>query len=242
MSCKRLCLSIAGLLCLLLAGGCATSPKTVPFSMDYSKWVKHYNAQEINDNPSIIDGKIIKGSRLDGLRLENLTLRNVTFWYTVAEEAFFRNVTFVNCRFVAARFTKTTLENVLFEGGVFTCENDADNIDQRSYFSDSMFRKVVFDAVSLDNPVFGLNNSSLTFKNMHNFRAKEPMVLGRNIFLTLDSCIMKDIPALTAINGNSRLEVSNCLFDKAYMGPSRFAKVNFVDSVSYGGPVYTPPK
>ncbi len=218
----------------LLLAGCAG------FGADSDPYSKRYSAQEINANPAILNGVLLKDSNLDGLRLENITLRNTAFMRTTGKGAHLKNVVFENCRFINAVFDQARFENVTFRGGLITCENDADNLAAQSKFVNSAFSGLTLDGTSLDNALFTGKNGYITFRNMQSMRSIHPIVQGENFRLVFENSVFRHM-TIAEVSGNSTLQATKCIFEYAYFGNSVFKQVNFQNSVSYSGPVYTPP-
>ena len=230
---NRCCLLIA--LCSLFLFGCFGGSDP-----DIDRWVKHYNARQINANPAILNDTQVRLVNLDGLRIENTTIRNATFFQTTSNNAYCKNVIFENCRFVFAKFTNSRFENVTFKGGVITCKNDADNIAEQSSFTNSVFSKVHFDAVSLDNPLFHLANSSVSFANMQTMRGRLPVFRGNQLDLRFFNCYFLGMLLVDA-DGKTTVEAVNCTFDRTLIGLGPFAAVRLLGCKTYGPPPYNYP-
>lgn len=156
-------------------GGCVAAD---PYS-------KRYTAMDINANPAICNNAIVKGTNLSGLRLQNVVVKDATFFNTTSRDATFKNVVFDNCRFINATFDRAVMENVLFKGGLLTCENDPANIRSRTRFINSRFVNTILDGVYLENAVFNGADSSIAFRNCLQILAADPLVTGVNMHLTL---------------------------------------------------------
>ncbi|MDL2271882.1 pentapeptide repeat-containing protein [Desulfovibrio sp. OttesenSCG-928-I05] len=227
------------LVCLLATfsaalGGCVTG------SAGLSRTPTHTGAG-ISANPHSIDGQMVVDSDLSGLRLQNITLKNTAFLGSSGRNIELRNVIFENCRFINTRLSGGIMENVTFRGGLFTCEDDQDNLDKRSVFSGVTMKGVLFDGASMDNFIMDVKNSSIILRGMHSIRALEPMIRGTDINLVIEDCVFMRIPAITDINGKSSLLVRDSTFATSTFGKSAFERVLFERCITYGGAVYTPP-
>lgn len=227
---------LAVFLAIFLTGGCAAANRAGAVTEPAS-----HTVSAINASPMSIDGVLVRYTDLSGLRLRNITLKNTAFFGCFGKDIDFRNVIFENCRFINTRFTGGVMENVTFKGGLFTCENDRDNLDKRSSFSRTVFNGVAFDGVSMDNFIMDVEDSSIILRNMHAIRALEPLIKGKNISLTIEDCVFLRIPAITEISGKSSLLVRDTTFSLSNMGKSVFERVLFERCITYGGAVYTPP-
>jgi hypothetical protein len=106
-----------------------------------------YTAEEINADPSVLNGRTIHGSsvrdgRLYGLRLENVTLTNTTLHSITFYNFSMKNVVFANCSFIKCDFSgkhpeRSDLENVTFQGGVM-----ANSGDYRGYSNITLWENV----------------------------------------------------------------------------------------------------
>lgn len=218
------------LLASLALSGCAGGGGADPYS-------KRYTASDINPSPRILDNAIVKGTNLSGLRLENVRVKDATFFNTVAEGVFFKNVIFDNCRFINAKFDRARMENVLFKGGILTCENDANNYSKRTIFSNAQFTQLVLDGTYLENAVFEGNNSSITLRNVHSVLAATPLIVGKNMHITIANSIFQRM-VIAEVTGASSLTASDSTFYHATFGASTFTTTAFFKNTTYGGPLY----
>lgn len=232
-------LTLLFLVCLLAVlgaalGGCVTG------STGSTRNPTH-TGSGITANPRAIDGQMVVDSDLSGMRLQNITLTNTAFLGSFGRNVEFRNVIFENCRFINTRFDGGVMENVTFKGGLFTCEEDQDNLGKRSRFSGIAMKGVLFDGASMDNFIMDTKGSSIILRNMHSIRALEPVIRGQDIDLLIEDCVFMRIPAITDISGKSSLRVRNSTFATSTFGKSSFDRVLFEGCMTYGGAVYTPP-
>ena len=211
-----------------LLGGCAGS---------HDPYSRRYTALDINPNPAILNSAIVKGTDLSNLRLENVVIKDATFLNTTSRGAFFKNVVFDNCRFINAKFDKTVLDRVMFKGGIITCENDPHNIKRRTAFTNSRFTSLVLDGTYIENAQFSGADSSITIKNSHGIIASQPIILGKNIQITLERSYFRLVP-IGLVTGSSTLAASNCRFEYSNFGESTFTKTSFSRNIVLGGPVY----
>ena len=210
-----------------LLGGCVAASD--PYS-------RRFTAPDINPNPTILNDTIVKGTDLSNLRLENVVIKNATFFNTVSRGAVFRNVVFDNCRFINAKFDKALLENVLFKGGIITCENDAHNIQRRTAFTNSRFISLTFDGTYIENALFNGADSSIAIKNSHGIIAAQPFIAGTNIQITLERSYFRQM-VIADVTGASTLTAANCRFDFSSFGKSSFVKTTLFRNIVMGGPI-----
>lgn len=204
---------------------------------DADPYSRRYTAADINGNPRLLDGTIVKGSDLSGLRLENMQVKNATFFNTTAKSTVFKNVTFDNCRFINAKFEGARLENVVFQGGIITCENDANNIQRRTAFSGSTFVNLVIDGTHLENALFDGTGGSITLNNVKNILAASPLITGRNMRISVRNSLFQNM-VVAEVTGTSSLTAEHCTFYYANFGKSTFSNTAFFKNVTYGGPFY----
>lgn len=208
-------------------GGCAASD---PYS-------KRYTSVDINPNPAILNSAIIKGTDLSNLRLQNVVVKDATFFNTTSRGAVFKNVVFDNCRFINASFDRAVMENVLFKGGILTCEDDPSNTSRRTRFTNSRFVNTILDGAYLENAVFTGADGSIAFRNCLQILAAAPLVSGTNLHLTLERSYFRRM-TIAEITGNSTLTAANCRFEFSDFGNSSFAKTVFAKNIVYGPPPY----
>lgn len=221
------------LLCLALTStltGCTGGGSADPYS-------KRYTASDINPSPYILNSTIVKGTNLSGLRLENVRVKDATFLNTTAKGVFFKNVVFDNCRFINAKFDRAIMENVVFKGGILTCENDVTNLQRRTVFSNSQFTNLVIDGTYLEHAVFEGNNSSIALRNVKNVLAATPVITGNNVRIAIQNSLFRRM-VVAEVMGASSLTVINTTFYHANFGKSTFTNTAFSKNVTYGAPFY----
>ena len=216
-------------LCAVFFSGCVGGSAD-PYS-------KRYSAEDINPNPAILNGTIIKGTDISGLHLKNVVIKNATFYNTTSTNAVFTNVVFDNCRFINAKFNKATLDNVLFRGGILTCEDSPDNIERRTQFTDSQFINTILDGVYLENAVFNGSDCSIALRNCFQIRAVDPIVTGVDIHLTLERSYFRSM-TIALVSGQSTLTAANCRFEYATFGDSSFVNAVFAKNFVLGSQPY----
>jgi uncharacterized protein YjbI with pentapeptide repeats len=199
---------------------------------------KRYTARDINPNPAILNSAIVKGTDLSNLRLENVVVKDATIFNTTSRGAVFKNVVFDNCRFINAKFDRAVMENVLFKGGILTCENDPNNVKRRTRFTNSRFVNTVLDGTYLENAVFDGADCSIALRGCLQILAAEPLVTGSDIHLTLERSYFRDM-TVAEVTGNSTLTAANCRFESAVFGKSAFVKAVFAKNIVIGPPPYT---
>lgn len=213
-----------------LLGGCLGGGSADPYS-------KRYTAEDINPNPAILNSAIIKGTNLSNLRLQNVVVKDATFLNTTSQGAVFKNVVFDNCRFINAKFDRAVMENVLFQGGILTCENDPNNIKRRTQFTNSRFVNTILDGTYLENAVFNGADCSIALRNCLQVRAAEPIVTGTDIHLTLERSYFRDM-TIAEVTGKSTLTAANCRFEYVRFGRSSFVKTVFAKNIVLGPSPY----
>ena len=224
---RAVCAMILLLLPAMLSG-CAGSQD--PYS-------KRYTALDINPNPAILNSAIVKGTDLSNLRLENVLVKDATFYNTTASNVHFKNVVFDNCRFINAKFNRAVLENVVFKGGLLTCENEPYNLERRTLFTNSRFTNLILEGVYLENAVFKGNDSSIALINCLQILAAQPVIEGVNMRIALEGCYFRRM-TIAEVFGNSTLTATRCRFDYANFGRSIFSKTTFTGNVVRGEAPY----
>lgn len=221
------------LLLPVFSSGCASGGSADPYS-------KRYTAADINPNPAILDSSIVKGSNLTNLRLENVTIKDATFFNTTAQGAVFKNVVFDNCRFINAKFDQAVLENVLFQGGILTCEADMHNVRRRTQFTNSRFTNLVLQGTYLENAVLNGSNSSIALRDCLQVTAAEPVVTGANVHLVLEGSYFRHM-TIAELTGASTLTATHCRLEYVSFGKSTFKSKLFSKNIVYGPSPYEEP-
>ena len=225
-------IKLSFLLILLTAvlGGCVGGGGADPYS-------RRYTASDINPNPAILNSAIVKGTNLSNLRLENIRIKDATFYNTTAQNVVFKNVIFDNCRFINAKFDRAVLDNVVFLGGILTCENDPYNLERRTTFTNARFTSLILDGTYLENVVFSGSNSSIAIRNCLQILASHPIVTGENIHLVLEKSYFRNM-TVAQVTGASTLTAADCRFEYAFFGNSTFTKTLFSKNIVHGGSLY----
>ncbi|MDR1397599.1 MAG: pentapeptide repeat-containing protein [Desulfarculales bacterium] len=153
--------------------------------------------EEINANPSILNGRSISGTGsdgagYDGLRLENVTLSHTTFNNMWSVRFYFKNVVFKNCSFIDCEFYEGHMENVIFKGGVMSNSTTRQEAGHKSVDWRSVnVNKVVLDGVSMRGAKLGgMWGGSMTFRNMSAFGGYRDgaILIGRDLQFRIDNC------------------------------------------------------
>ncbi len=166
-----------------------------------------------------------------------MRVKDATLYNTTAQGAVFKNVIFDNCRFINAKFDRAVLDNVIFLGGILTCENDPHNFERRTAFTNSHFTSLVLEGAYLENAVFSGSNSSIAIRNCLQILAAHPIVTGENIHLVLENSYFRHMP-VADVTGDSTLTAAGCRFEYAFFGNSTFVKTLFAGNIVYGGSLY----
>jgi uncharacterized protein YjbI with pentapeptide repeats len=155
-----------------------------------------YTKEEINADPSILNGRTIHGSSIRNhmlyrLRMENMTLTNTTLNGITFPEFYFKNVIFENCSFINCEFYEGALEEVIFKGGLMSNSSRRERAYRHDWYLVNV-NKIVLDGVSMRGVrLMGIGNGSLTFKNMGDFRDYEnggAILNGGKLRLRIDNC------------------------------------------------------
>jgi uncharacterized protein YjbI with pentapeptide repeats len=211
----------------------------------------YYTVEEINADPSILNGRTINGSSiregtLIGLRLENVTLTNTTLHSIEFYDFSIKNVVFENCSFIKCKFSGAIegcdLENVIFKGGIMANSGTPgvlSNITEWEYVN---AKSVIFDNVSMRAARLRSWRGSVILRNMNDFRDYDnggAILTGGNMNLRIDNCQLESItrPAiqLCAIFYGSTIYATNSKFTNGSgLGGSQ-TKATYIDNCEFSG-------
>jgi hypothetical protein len=209
---------------LVLGGGCYA----------YGSAPVNFTPQEIQANPSLLNGKTMRGGTFAGLTLKDVTLTGTKFTEIKLEQPVFQNVTFVNaqfdtmdmrditftnvrfdnCTFINAHMRGGTFTDVVFKDGKFAYRGDPDNWYNPTYITEIKFSNVVFDGLATNTSRMDAIKGSATFKNMNNmkdFGNTGSIINGRDLTLRVDNCHLEGF-TFAAMFGKSTAYVTNSTF------------------------------
>jgi hypothetical protein len=216
----------------------------------------HLDVDQINADPSVLNGRVISGGYHTGLHIKNVTLKKTVFKDIDLRETVFENVIFEDCDFINVYSFDMKINNVLFKRGRMIKRIGLDkNADVRSQFNSVHLENVIFDATKFDGfRIQGASRGPVWFMNITDISGIESSLInGRNLWIRIDNCVRKNAQFVSnhgdatiyatnstfensgfAGSGASVIYAQNCIFVRSHFGN---AKILVVRDSKASGPV-----